>query len=59
MQKRFDAVCKISDRRTEATEPQGSKVLDFFAADVFDNAKMAEHLPKSTYKKLMATLNGM
>ncbi|MGN0867381.1 MAG: glutamine synthetase III [Oligosphaeraceae bacterium] len=59
MQKRFDAVCKISDRRTEGTEPQGSKVLEFFAADVFDNAKMAEHLPKSTYKKLMATLNGM
>ena len=59
MQKRFDAVCKISDRRTEGTEPQGSKVLEFFAADVFDNEKMAKHLPKSTYKKLMATLNGM
>ncbi len=59
MQKRFDAVCKISDRRTEASEPQGAKLLDFFAADVFDNAKMAEHLPKTTYKKLIATINGM
>ena len=59
MQKRFDAVCRISDRRTEPSEPAGAKVLDFFAADVFDNAKMAEHLSKSTYKKLMATLNGM
>ena len=48
MQKRFDAVCKISDRQTTAAEPQGSKVLDFFAEDVFDIAKMAEHLPKST-----------
>ena len=59
MQKRFDAVCKISDRQTTAAEPQGSKVLDFFAEDVFDIAKMAEHLPKSTYKKLIATINGM
>ena len=59
MQKRFDAVCKISDRCTTAQEPQGAKVLDIFAEDVFDNAKMALHLPKSTYKKLMAAINGM
>ena len=59
MQKRFDAVCKISDRRTTPAEPQGEKVLEYFAEDVFDIAKMAAHLPKSTYKKLMATINGM
>ncbi len=59
MQKRFDAVCKISDRHTSPAEPQGAKVLDYFAEDVFDIAKMAEHLPKNTYKKLMATINGM
>ncbi len=59
MQKRFDAVCKISDRMTTPDEPQGAKVLEYFAEDVFDIAKMAAHLPKSTYKKLMATINGM
>ncbi len=59
MQKRFDAVCKISDRTTIPAEAQGAKVLDYFAEDVFDIAKMAEHLPKNTYKKLMATINGM
>ena len=59
MQKRFDAVCKISDRGTVPAEPQGAKVLDYFAEDVFDIEKMAEHLPKSTFKKLVATINGM
>ena len=33
MQKRFDAICKISDRLPAAGEPQGAKVLDFFAED--------------------------
>ncbi|MBR0459803.1 MAG: glutamine synthetase III [Victivallales bacterium] len=59
MQKRFDAVCKISDRRTAAELPQGAKVLEYYAEDVFDIEKMAAHLPKSAYKKLMATMNGM
>ena len=59
MQKRFDAVCKISDRKTTPDEPQGAKVLEYFAEDVFDIEKMAAHLPKSTYKKLVATINGM
>ena len=58
MQKRFDAICKISDRLPAAGEPQGAKVLDFFAEDVFDTAKMAAHLSKATYKKLIATING-
>ncbi|MBR5026143.1 MAG: hypothetical protein IKX48_13850 [Victivallales bacterium] len=39
MQKRFDAVCKISDRTTIPAEAQGAKVLDYFAEDVFDIAK--------------------
>ncbi len=59
MQKRFDAVCRISDRKTAPDEPQGAKVLEYFAEDVFDIGKMAEHLPKSVYKKLMETINGM
>ena len=59
MQKRFDAVCRISDRQTTPAEPQGAKVLEYFAEDVFDIEKMAAHLPKSAYKKLMATINGM
>ncbi len=59
MQKRFDAVCKISDRRTAVEAPQGAKVLEYYAEDVFDIQKMAAHLPKSAYKKLMATMNGM
>ena len=59
MQKRFDAVCRISDRSTLPAEAQGAKVLEYFAEDVFDIEKMAAHLPKSVYKKLMATINGM
>ena len=59
MQKRFDAVCRISDRHTVPAEAQGAKVLEYFAEDVFDIEKMAAHLPKSAYKKLMATINGM
>jgi len=59
MQKRFDAVCRISDRTTVPAAPQGSMVLEHFAEDVFDIAKMAQHLSKTTYKKLAATINGM
>jgi len=58
-QKRFDAICKISDRINTAAKPIGSDVLDLFAEDVFDTAKMLEHLPKSTCEKLMATIKGM
>ncbi len=59
MQKRYDAVCKVSDRRTATAEPQGNKVLEYFADDVFDNAKMAEYLSQTTYTKLAATVRGM
>jgi len=59
MQKRFDAVCRISDRRTTPDDAQGAKVLEYFAEDVFDIEKMAAHLPKSVFKKLTATINGM
>ena len=58
-QKRFDAICKISDRTTKWEEPIGAGVLELFAEDVFDTAKMLEHLPKSTCDKLLATLKGM
>ena len=58
-QKRFDAICKISDRITNEAAPIGADVLGLFAEDVFDTAKMLEHLPKSTCDKLLATLRGM
>ncbi len=59
MQKRFDAICKISERQIPMQPSQTAGVLESFAEDVFDTAKMAEYLPKPTFRKLQATLKGM
>ena len=59
MQKRYDAICKISDRQHVSAPPCGSEVLSAYAEDVFDTAKMAEFLPRPVYRKLQATMQGM
>ncbi|MBO4345630.1 MAG: glutamine synthetase III, partial [Victivallales bacterium] len=59
LQKRFDAICKISERGTVQDAPVGAGLLEMYAEDVFDTAKMAEYLPEATCAKLMATLKGM
>ncbi len=59
LQKRFDAICKISERGTLGDAPVGAGLLEMYAEDVFDTAKMAEYLPEATCAKLMATLKGM
>ena len=58
-QKRFDAICKISDRRPPEGTPQGNQVTAFFACDVFDRAKMEKRLSPDSYRKLLATMDGL
>ena len=58
-QKRFDAICKISDRRAPEGTPQGATVTELFAQDVFDRAKMERRLSPDSYRKLLATMDGL
>ncbi|MCQ2397633.1 MAG: glutamine synthetase III, partial [Lentisphaeria bacterium] len=56
---RSNLVFEAAEHNLPISAPMGAAALEHFAEDVFDASKMAAHLSKSTYRKLMATLNGM
>ena len=56
---RSNLVLAASERSLTVTPPLGITALEHFAEDVFDADKMAACLSRTTYKKLMGTLQGM
>ena len=56
---RSNLVLAASERSLTVTPPLGIAALEHFAEDVFDADKMAACLSRTTYKKLMGTLQGM